>query len=124
MCIRDRPRIAVAEYNSLMGPDASVTIRYDPAFVMRQVEGVDGGYFGASLTALTRSMARRGMRLVTTDFRGVNAFFLREDLAPQIPAVEPAQVFRMLEKHQNMVDQGYDLVRICEERGLELVSYE
>jgi hypothetical protein len=119
-----RPRIAIAEYNSLMGPEASVTIAYDPAFVMRQVEGADGGYFGASLTALTRSMAKRGMRLVTTDFRGVNAFFLREDLAPQIPAVEPARVFRMLDKHQRMVDQGYDLVRVCEERGLELVPYE
>jgi hypothetical protein len=115
-----RPRIAIAEYNSLMGPEASVTIAYDPAFVMRQVEGADG----ASLTALTRSMAKRGMRLVTTDFRGVNAFFLREDLAPQIPAVEPARVFRMLDKHQRMVDQGYDLVRVCEERGLELVPYE
>jgi FkbM family methyltransferase len=118
------PRIAIAEYNSLMGPDASVTIAYDPEFVMREVEGVDGGYFGASLTALTRSMAKRGMRLVTTDYRGVNAFFLREDLAPQIPAVEPARVFRVLEKHQRMMDRGYDLVRLCEERGLALVPYE
>jgi FkbM family methyltransferase len=119
-----QPRIAIAEYNSLMGPDSSVTIGYDPDFVLRQVEGADGGYFGASLTALTRSMAKRGMRLVTTDFRGVNAFFLREDLAPQIPAVEPARVFRVLEKHQRMIDHGYDLVRVCEERGLELVPYE
>ena len=118
------PRIAIAEYNSLMGPDASVTIAYDPTFVMRQVEGADGGYFGASLTALTRSMAKRGMRLVTTDFRGVNAFFVREDLAPEIPAVEPAAVFRRLEKHQRMIDRGYDLERICRELGLELVPYE
>ncbi len=118
-----RPRIAIAEYNSLMGPEASVTIAYDPGFQMRQAQGADGGYYGASLTALTRSMARRGMRLVTTDFRGVNAFFVADGLAPQIPAVEPARVFRVLDKHQRMMDQGYDLVRVCEEHGLELVPY-
>ncbi len=119
-----RPRIAIAEYNSLMGPEAPVTIAYDPAFVMSEVEGADRGYYGASLTALTRSMAKRGMRLVTTDFRGVNAFFLRDDLAPQIPAQEPPRVFRRLEKHQRMIDRGYDLVRVCRELGLELVPYE
>ena len=118
-----RPRIAIAEYNALMGPKASVTIAYEPQFVWNKGQA-GGGYYGASLTAMTRSMARRGLRLVTTDVRGVNAFFLREDLAPQIPAVEPMRVFRAREKQQAVLDRGFDLAGECERLGLALVPYE
>ena len=38
-------------------------------------------YFGASLGALRRLAGARGYRLVHTDIAGVNAFFVREDLA-------------------------------------------
>jgi hypothetical protein len=118
-----QPRIAIAEYNSLMGPEASLAVAYDPQFVWRKGQA-GGGYYGASLTAMTRSMAKRGMRLVTTDVSGVNAFFLREDLAPEIPGVEPARVFRAQKRHRLLLEQSYDLPGECERRGLKLVSYE
>ena len=45
----------------------------------------------------SRLSARKGYRLVAVEPSGVNAFFLRNDLAPHIPACEPARAFRLLE---------------------------
>jgi len=114
-----RPRIAVVEFNSLFGPTRSVAVPYDPAFSMRAVEGADGMYYGASLTALTRVARRKGMRLVTTDHRGVNAFFVREGLAPEIPAVEPERVWRLMDKPR---ERGFDLDAFVARHGLSLAE--
>ena len=47
-------------------------------------------YFGASLGALRRVGREKGYRLVHTDVTGVNAFFVREELAAPLPADEVA----------------------------------
>lgn len=70
------PRVLVVEYNAGLGFERSVTVPYDPE---RRWDGTD--YFGVSLAGLTALGHRRGYRLVHTDRCGVNAFFVRADLA-------------------------------------------
>jgi len=113
------PRVVVLEYNSMFGPDRSVTIPYDPTFDRHRHHTT---YYGASLTALTRVSARKGYRLVAVEPAGVNAFFLRNDLAPRIPACEPRRAFRLLEKYDVLMLQGEDVFRYAEREGLTLVD--
>jgi hypothetical protein len=76
------PAIVVVEYNSVFGPDRSVTVPYDDAFDARQY--VPGVYFGASLGALCSLGERKGYRFVGATSTGVNAFFVRNDLADKV----------------------------------------
>jgi hypothetical protein len=113
------PRVVILEYNSMFGPERSVTIPYDPKFDRRRYHST---YYGASLTALTRLSARKGYRLVAVEPNGVNAFFLRGDLAPHIPACEPVRAFRLLEKYDVLMQQGEDVYRYAEKSGLKLIE--
>lgn len=73
------PRVIVLEYNHLLGPDRSLTVPYDPAFVAEFTEyGSD--YAGASLTAFVKLGHNKGYRLVGTNSIGTNAFFIRNDI--------------------------------------------
>src|SRR5918998_5337158 len=87
---RWRPRVVVIEYNSSVGPSASLTIPYDEAFYW------DGTtYFGSSLQALCALAKFRGYALVACDSRGVNAFFVRADLVAALgDSAQPERVFR------------------------------
>ena len=71
-----RPRVLVIEYNGKFPPPMDVVPPYDPA---HSWDGTD--YMGASLQAIATLAARRGYRLVATNITGVNAFFVRDDLA-------------------------------------------
>jgi len=71
-----RPRVVVIEYNADIPAAESRTIAYDPAF---RWDGTD--YYGASLAALARLGRGKGYALVGCDSRGVNAFFVRAELA-------------------------------------------
>jgi hypothetical protein len=113
------PRVVILEYNSMFGPERSVTIPYDPKFDRHRYHTT---YYGASLTALTRVSARKGYRLVAVEPNGVNAFFLRDDLAAHIPACEPARAFRLLEKYDVLMQQGEDVYRYAEKTGLKLIE--
>ena len=73
---RYRPRVVVAEYNANAGPDSRLTIPYDPEF---RWSGTD--YYGASLAALNSVAAEKGYLLVGCESLGVNAFFVRADVA-------------------------------------------
>ncbi len=76
-----RPRILVIEYNASLDPAATVAMPPDDD---HSWDGTD--YFGASVGALRVLASRRGYRLVHTDSVGVNAFFVRQDLAaPFLP---------------------------------------
>jgi hypothetical protein len=113
------PRVVILEYNSMFGPDRAVTVPYDPAFDRHRHHTM---YYGASLTACARLSARKGYRLVAVEPTGVNAFFLRQDLAPHIPACEPWRAFRLLEKYDVLMQRGEDVFRYVEETGLMLVE--
>jgi hypothetical protein len=87
------PRILVAEYNSIFGPEAAVTIPYDPAFV-RGERHWSWLYWGASLAALAQAAARKGLVLVGSNKAGNNAFFVRRDVRGDLPEVSVADAWR------------------------------
>ncbi len=87
------PRIVVAEYNSLWGPDRAVTVPYDPTFVRGQKHH-SNLYYGASIAALARLAASKGYALVGGNSAGNNAFFVRDDVRGPIPAVSPLAAYR------------------------------
>lgn len=71
-----RPRVIVIEYNGKFPPPIDLVLPYNPA---HRWDGSD--YGGNSLQAIANLAARRGYRLVGTNITGVNAFFVRADLA-------------------------------------------
>lgn len=87
------PTILVAEYNALFGPDACVTVPYDPGFVHTEAH-YSGTYFGASLGALHHLATARGYRFVGCSSNGVNAFFVKDDAAGDLPSLTAQQGFR------------------------------
>ena len=87
------PRVVVAEIQSVWRGDASVTVPYSPDF---RAEFLDGFclYAGASLPAFVKLGEQKGYRLVGCQRYGFNAFFLRNDVGPEIfPAIPPEQCF-------------------------------
>jgi hypothetical protein len=73
-----RPRAVVIEYNAKFRPPISISPTYNPD---HNWSGTD--YMGSSLEALVRLGKRRGYCLVGCNFAGVNAFFVRSDLAKE-----------------------------------------
>ena len=87
------PRIVVLEFNPAFGPERAVTVQYDPAFYRPTFKDVRRQFYGASLTAFERLGHEKGYRLVLVEpSRGVNAYFLRNDVGMGIPAVAPATI--------------------------------
>ena len=74
------PRVVIIEYNSSFGDDKSISIKYDPSFERFKVHD-DGLYYGASLSALTHLAKKKGYILVGCGSGGINAFFVRSDVA-------------------------------------------
>jgi hypothetical protein len=116
------PRVVSVEYNSLLGPEHAVSIAYDGDFDRHHV-GVKG-YYGVSLRGLEVLATYKGYRLVVCEPRGTNAFFLRDDVAPHVPAIAAADAFRRLNKHQPRVMAGYDVWSEAKRAGLEWVDLE
>jgi hypothetical protein len=115
-------RVVMLEYNSMFGAERAVTVPYDPAFSRRDHRFC---YYGASLTAMTRLSARKGYRLVAVEPTGVNAFFLRNDVAPEIPSCDPARVYRIPDKYNELIRQKQlDVIKWAAESGRGLVEVD
>ena len=84
------PRVVAIEYNWLFGAERAVTIPYASEFDLGAIG--NRGYRGASLAALVHLGRKKGYRLVATE--RVNAFFLRNDLAPDVREVDVANAYR------------------------------
>jgi hypothetical protein len=78
---RYRPRIVVIEYNGALDPASRRVMPYSRDFAWDHTSA-----YGASLGALEDLGAEKGYRLVHTELAGVNAFFVRDDLAAGLPA--------------------------------------
>ena len=76
------PRLVVIEYNSFFGSEISCTIPYNPKFIWDYEK--KRSYYGASLKALEKLGRKKKYTLVGVDKNGVNAFFVRNDLAKKI----------------------------------------
>lgn len=70
------PRVVVIEFNSTIPINKSLTVPYDPKFHWDSTN-----YFGASLKAMVKLSKIKHYQLVGCDSKGINAFFVREDVA-------------------------------------------
>lgn len=75
-----RPRLVIVEYNGSLDPASRRVMPYRQGFRWDHTSG-----YGASLGALEDLAVEKGYRLVHTELAGVNAFFVREDLAGGLP---------------------------------------
>jgi hypothetical protein len=73
------PRIVVCEYNSVFGPDDTITVPYQADF-QRSAAHHSNLYWGASIAALAHLASAKGYSLVGGNIAGNNAFFVRNDL--------------------------------------------
>jgi hypothetical protein len=114
------PRVLIMEYNALFGPTRAVTLPNAPPPPNRPK-----GYFGASLAALEKLARKKGYRLVLCEEAGVNAFFVRNDLALTIQGLTAEQAYRRwLDKRDPSESrpQDIDLYAIIEQQQLPLVE--
>ena len=113
------PRIVAVEYNAFFGLERAVTLPYDAAFDRANLPAlVRKNYFGASLPAFVHLGRHKGYRLVTTDGSGLNAFFLRHDVAPHIPECPIDQ----LPYRETDVGKYADIFAMAASHGLPLVE--
>ena len=77
------PAIVVCEYNSILGDMRPISIPYSPTFARFDAHH-SGLYFGASIAALRHLAERKGYRFLGTNANGINAFFVRNDLADSV----------------------------------------
>lgn len=87
-----RPKVLCVEYNAKFPPPVAVTVRYDPNHVWDQTD-----YMGSSLQSFVDLLKPLGYRLLTCTVSGINAFFIRDDLAglfPEYPVEQLYQPFR------------------------------
>ncbi|MFE9092939.1 hypothetical protein [Streptomyces sp. NPDC007264] len=86
------PWIVVIEYNSAFGPDKAVTVPYRSDFMASRAHHT-GLFLGASLPALHHLGAQLGYRLAGVGSNGVNAFFVRDDVAGDLWNLTPEAAF-------------------------------
>jgi hypothetical protein len=87
------PQVVVIEYNASLGPTERLIAIYEPEFDAR-AKHRHGWYHGASLVALAHLGQQRGYALVGCDSTGVNAFFVRRELAEgRLPTFSPTEIY-------------------------------
>ncbi len=74
--INYKPRVVVIEYNSIFRPGCRFVVNYDGDATWDGTSNTS-----SSLDALYELGKLKGYKLVASSFAGVNAFFVREDLA-------------------------------------------
>jgi hypothetical protein len=95
-------RVLVLEYNAHFGPSRAVTLPKERLEGNRRTLPVE--YFGASLAALEKVARRKGYRLVLCEPSGINAFFVRDDIANGLHGLSPEQAYRPF-RHRLRDDQ-------------------
>lgn len=73
------PRVVIVEYNAKFPADFPWVMKYDPKHIWDESDK-----HGASLKSLEMIAREKGYQLVGTNISGVNAFFVRSDLAGEL----------------------------------------
>lgn len=100
-----RPVIVIAEWNSVFGPEAAITVPYQPQFD-RTAAHYSNLYFGASIAALAALGAQKGYALVGSNSAGNNLYFVRQDRLSGIPALTPQQAYVESRFRESRCPQG------------------
>jgi hypothetical protein len=115
------PAIVSCEMNGVLGDLHPISIPYDPAFERLKAH-YSGQYFGTSVAALKHLGAQKGYTFVGTNSRGVNAFFVRNDLAGNIlPLIDRITTYPSV--HRDSRGPGGDLTFLAGAKRLELISH-
>ena len=77
------PAIVICEYNPILGDRYPIVVPYADDFT-RFASHHSGLHFGASIAALRHLAERKGYTFVGTNSNGINAFFVRSDLAGSV----------------------------------------
>jgi len=87
------PAIVVCEYNPVFGDTRPISVPYSATF--RRLEAHHSGlYFGASIAALRLLAEKKGYRFLGTNANGINAFFVRNDLADSVlPLIDTTRAY-------------------------------
>ena len=117
-----RPRIIVAEYNSVLGHGRPVAVPYDPAFSRTEAHW-SNLYWGASLPALAHVAAEAGYDLVVSNSAGNNAFFVRRDVRGDLPAVSAAQAWVRSRFRESRDRSGAMTFIDSHQEGLDLIGH-
>lgn len=75
-----RPRVVVIEYNATHLPHEDKVVKYD---TLGSWDGTN--YYGASILSLYKLGRKKGYSLVYAENRGVNLFFIRDDILENVP---------------------------------------
>jgi hypothetical protein len=112
------PAIIICEINGVFGDLRAVTVPYRPDF-QRLEAHYSGQYFGCSVEALRLLCERRGYRFVGTNSNGVNAFFVRDDLAaPVLDSLAEVRAWPPRHRDSRGMDGRLDFVRGLGRRDL------
>lgn len=103
-------RIVIIEYNSLFGPEHSVTVPYDSDFIATTAH-YSGLYYGASLAALNDLGKKKGYQLVGSNSAGNNAFFVRKDVIGRLTPLRPDQAY-VRSRYRIARDEAANLSRL------------
>jgi GT2 family glycosyltransferase len=99
--------IVITEYNPIFGDTAAITLPYKPDF--NRFDGHHSGlYFGSSLAAMISLGKQKGYTFVGTNSNGINAFFVRNDLAHHVTSRLKA-VRSFPSRHRDSRDQDGQL---------------
>jgi len=109
-----RPKIFVVEYNSVYGPDRSMTVEYKPDFLFTR-EHSSHLYYGVSIMGWRNFFDRHGYRFVTVDRNGVNGFFVDPQyfdptFLDQVEALEFADNQAQYKKFRMSCDEQFKLI--------------
>ena len=110
------PRIVILTFNAAFGAERAVTVPYDPAFDRAANAKVAQWFYGASLAAFEQLGREKSYRLVMVEPKGVHAYLVRNDVAPDIPAA-PAR-----DLHPHPDADAHALFDRLAEAGLALVD--
>jgi hypothetical protein len=105
------PTIIVCEINGIFGDLQPLTIPYYSEF-QRFDAHYSGQYFGCSIAAARIVCERKGYTFIGTNTNGVNAFFVRNDVAdPIIASIEEIRVHAPRHRDSRNVKGELDFVR-------------
>jgi hypothetical protein len=112
------PAILICEINGVFGDLRPITVPSRPDF--QRMEGhYSGQYFGCSVAAVRMLCERRGYRFIGTNSTGVNAFFVRNDVAgPVLDALEDVRVWPPRHRDSRDIDGQMDFARGIQRRDL------
>ncbi len=116
------PAIVIVEYNHRFGSNLSVTVPYDEAFDRTKAH-YSMIYYGASLKAMCLLGKRKGYAFVGCNSNGVNAFFVRRDLKPDVMKELSAEEGYVAGQFCDARDQNANLTKLSrDEEQLLLTS--